>query len=131
MFGPQDRPEWILVHAPIDHTIKNVMRRGDRPLDGVLGKSYVFKYEALPIPGGVDPDHSWTADEIRSLLPSEEWVEKFITDLGITEERKRYWIYAKKQPQGEYDVIINTRDGRGNQKSIDDIGKEAKIKFNS
>jgi len=31
-----NRPQWLLVHAPIDHTVKNVQRRGDRPLDGVL-----------------------------------------------------------------------------------------------
>ena len=40
-----------------------------------------------------------------------------------------YWIYTKPQPQGEYDVIINTRDRRGNQKSIEQISKEAKMKF--
>jgi hypothetical protein len=129
MFGHQNKPKWILVHAPIDHTIKNVERRGDRPLDGVLKNSYTFKYYADTNPGGVDPNKSWTADEIRSLLPAEEWVEEFLTNIGITEEETRYWIYAKDQPQGEYDVIINTRDASGSQKSIDKIGKEAKIKF--
>jgi hypothetical protein len=123
MFSPQDKPKWLLVHAPIDHTIKNVLRRGDRPLDGVLGKSYIFKYEALPIKGGVDPDHSWTAEEIENLLPKEDWVKKFIEDLGIKDERE-YWIYPKKQDQGDYDIIINTRDDRGEQKTIDEIGME-------
>lgn len=129
MFGPLNKPKWILVHAPIDHTIKNVLRRGDRPLDGVLKNSYTFKYCADSKPGGVDPNKSWTADEIRSLLPDELWVEEFIRNLGVTEDEERYWIYAKKQPQGEYDEIINTRDASGNQKSIDEIGKEARIKF--
>ena len=129
MFGSYNKPKWILVHAPIDHTIKNVERRGDRPLDGVLKNSYTFKYYADTKPGGVDPNKSWTADEIRSLLPVEEWVEEFLTKLGITEDGARYWIYAKDQPQGGYDVIINTRDDTGSQKSIDEIGKEARIKF--
>ncbi len=129
MFSPQDKPKWLLVHAPIDHTIKNVLRRGDRPLDGVLGKSYIFKYEALPIKGGVDPDHSWTAEEIKELLPQEDWVDKFIVDLGIKDDGK-YWIYPKKQDQGDYDVILNTRDDRGGQKTIDEIGMEAKREFN-
>lgn len=129
MFKPGERPKWILVHAPIDHTIKNVMRRQDRPLDGVLKNSYCFKYYADTKPGGVDPDKSWTADEIRLLLPDETWVEEFLTKLGITEEGTRYWIYAKDHSQGKYDEIINTRDSRGNQKSIDEIGKEARIKF--
>lgn len=129
MFDDQNKPEWILVHAPIDHTIKNVKRRGDRPLDGVLKNSYSFKYYADTKPGGVDPNKSWTADEIRSLLPAEPWVEEFLKNLGITEEGVRYWIYAKEQSQGMYDEIINTRDSRGNQKSIDEIGREAKIEF--
>ena len=128
MFSTQDKPKWILVHAPIDHTIKNVHRRGDRPLDGVLGKSYIFKYEALPIKGGVDPGYSWTAKDIENLLPKEDWVGKFIKDLGIKDDGE-YWIYPRKQPQGEYNFVINTRDDRGNQKSVDEIGKEARTKF--
>ena len=58
-----------------------------------------------------------------------QWVEEFLTKLGITEDGARYWIYAKEQSQGGYDAIINTRDDRGSQKSIDEIGKEARIKF--
>jgi len=129
MFNAGDKPKWLLIHAPIDHTIKNVQRRGDRPLDGVLKKSYCFKYYAKPNPGGVDPNMSWSADDIRDLLPGEEWVEEFLANLGVSDDGRRYWIYAKPQPQGKYDVIINTRDDRGNQKSIDQIAKEAKIKF--
>jgi len=129
MFGAGDRPKWLLVHAPIDHTIANVRRRGDRPLDGVLKNSYCFKYMALPEPGGIDPDMSWSSDDIRALLPGEEWVEEFLTKLGVSDDGRRYWIYTKPQPQGKYDAIINTRDSRGNQKSIEQIAKEAKIKF--
>ena len=129
MFESQNRPKWILVHAPIDHTIKNVLRRGDRPLDGVLGKSYIFKYEALPTPGGVDPDHSWTAEEIKELLPQKGWVDKFIVDLGIKDDGE-YWIYPKKQKQGGYDVVINSRGKDGEQKTVDEIGEEAKREFN-
>ena len=129
MFKTWDKPKWLLIHAPIDHTIKNVQRRGDRPLEGVLNNSYCFKYYAKPIRGGVDPDKSWTADEIRSLLPKEEWVEVFLTNLGISDENREYWIHPKPQPQGEYDFIINTRDDIGNQKSIEQIAKEAKIKI--
>ena len=129
MFSTQDKPKWILVHAPIDHTIKNVHRRGDRPLDGVLGKSYIFKYEALPIKGGVDPGYSWTAKDIENLLPKEDWVGKFIKDLGIKDDGE-YWIYPRKQDQGDYDVILNTRDDRGGQKTIDEIAMEAKREFN-
>ena len=129
MFKNGDKPKWLLIHAPIDHTINNVKRRGDRPLDGVLKNSYCFKYHAKAKPGGVDPDMSWSADDIRALLPGEEWVEEFLTKLGVSDDGRRYWIYAKPQPQGKYDVIINTRDSKGNQKSIEQIAKEAKIKF--
>ena len=104
MFKPGERPEWILVHAPIDHTIKNVERRGDRPLEGVLKNSYPFKYYADAKPGGVDPNKSWTVDEIRSLLPSEGWVEEFLTKLGIREDGKRYWIYPKPQPDRDWET---------------------------
>ena len=129
MFEPGEAPEWFMVHAPIDHTIKNVERRGDRPLDGVLKNSYCFKYYADSKPGGVDPDKSWTAEEIRALLPKERWVEEFIKKLGITKERVKYWIYAKDQSQGKYDVIINTRDASGNQKSVQEIAKESRAEF--
>jgi len=129
MFKPEDKPKWILIHAPIDHTIKNVLKRGDRPLDGVLGNSYIFKYKALPSKGGVDPNHPWTAKEIENLLPKEAWVEKFIVDLGIKDDRK-YWIYPKKQTQGDYDVILNTRNDEGGRKTIDEIGEEAEKEFN-
>ena len=124
MFPASHKPKWIMIHAPIDHTIKNVKKRGDRPLDGVLGKSYVFKYEARPKQGGVDPSKSWTADEIKKLLPAEKWVAEFLTKLGITDDLE-YWIWAKKQKQGDYDLIINTRAEDGGQKSIDEIGDEA------
>jgi len=129
MFGAGDRPKWLLVHAPIDHTIANVKRRGDRPLDGVLKNSYCFKYTALPEPGGIDPEKSWTAEEIKGMLPKAPWVEEFLHNLGIKDDGKKYWIYPKKQPQGEYDVVINTRNGKGDQKTIGEIAKEAKQKF--
>lgn len=129
MFGAGDRPKWLLVHAPIDHTIANVKRRGDRPLDGVLKNSYCFKYTALPEPGGIDPEKSWTAEEIKGVLPKAPWVEEFLHNLGIKDDGKKYWIYPKKQPQGEYDVVINTRNGKGDQKTIGEIAKEAKQKF--
>jgi hypothetical protein len=124
------RPTWVLVHAPIDHTINNVKRRGDRPLDGVLLKSYCFKYEARPQEGGVDPTKSWNKKSIEDLLPGESWSEKFLTELGITDPEVEYWIWAKDQPQGKYDVVINTRSNDGGQKSIEDIGKEAAQIFN-
>jgi len=129
MFGAGDRPKWLLVHAPIDHTIANVKRRGDRPLEGVLKNSYCFKYTALPEPGGIDPEKSWTAEEIKGMLPKAPWVEEFLHNLGIKDDGKKYWIYPKKQPQGEYDVVINTRNGKGDQKTIGEIAKEAKQKF--
>ena len=129
MFVAGDRPKWLLVHAPIDHTIANVKRRGDRPLDGVLKNSYCFKYMALPEPGGIDPEKSWTAEEIKEMLPKAPWVEEFLYNLGIENDGKKYWIYTKKQPQGEYDVVINTRDNSGDQKTIGEIAKEAKQKF--
>jgi hypothetical protein len=129
MFGAGDRPKWLLVHAPIDHTIANVKRRGDRPLEGVLKNSYCFKYTALPDPGGIDSEKSWTAEGIKGMLPKAPWVEEFLHNLGIKDDGKKYWIYPKKQPQGEYDVVINTRNGKGDQKTIGEIAKEAKQKF--
>jgi len=56
-------------------------------------------------------------------------VKEFLYNLGIEKDGKKYWIYPKKQPQGEYDVVINTRDGEGDQKTIGEIAKEAKQKF--
>ena len=129
MFVAGDRPKWLLVHAPIDHTIANVKRRGDRPLDGVLKNSYCFKYLAIPEPGGIDPEKSWTAEEIEGMLPKAAWVKEFLYNLGIEKDGKKYWIYPKKQPQGEYDVVINTRGDNGEQKSISEIAGEAKEKF--
>ena len=129
MFVAGDRPKWLLVHAPIDHTIANVKRRGDRPLDGVLKISYCFKYLAIPEPGGIDPEKSWTAEEIEGMLPKAAWVKEFLYNLGIEKDGKKYWIYPKKQPQGEYDVVINTRGDNGEQKSISEIAGEAKEKF--
>ena len=129
MFVAGDRPKWLLVHAPIDHTIANVKRRGDRPLDGVLKNSYCFKYLAIPEPGGIDPEKSWTSEEIEGMLPKAAWVKEFLYNLGIEKDGKKYWIYPKKQPQGEYDVVINTRGDNGEQKSISEIAGEAKEKF--
>ena len=125
-----NRPQWLLVHAPIDHTIKNVARRGDRPLDGVLKNSYCFKYKALPKQGGVDPNQSWTEQSLRGILPQEEWVGKFLTKLGIKDSSQTYWIHTKTQPQGEYDHVINTRDSQGAQKSIQELSLEAERIFN-
>jgi hypothetical protein len=129
MFPDGKKPKWLLVHAPIDHTIKNVERRGDRPLDGVLKNSYCFKYKALPVAGGIDPERSWTSVELEKTLPHKPWVKTFLDNLGIKNDGNRYWIYTKDQPQGKYDFIINTRDAKGDQKTIEEIAKEAKQKF--
>jgi hypothetical protein len=130
MFSDGNRPKWLLVHAPIDHTIKNVQRRGDRPLDGVLKNSYTFKYKASTKPGGVDPDQSWTGQSLRELLPQKKWVGEFLAKLGVNDPSARYWIHTKSQPQGSYDYVINTRDSQGDQKSIEEIAQEAKEIFN-
>jgi hypothetical protein len=130
MFTRDNRPQWLLVHAPIDHTIKNVERRGDRPLDGVLKNSYTFKYKASTRQGGVDPEHPWTEQGLRDLLPQEEWVSEFLDKLGVKDPSERYWIHAKPQPQGTYDYIINTRDANGAQKSIEELAQEAEGIFN-
>ena len=125
-----NRPQWLLVHAPIDHTIKNVQRRGDRPLEGVLKNSYTFKYKALPRQGGVDPNQSWTEQSLREALPQEEWVDEFLIKLGIKDPAQTYWIHTKTQPQGTYDYVINTRDSQGAQKSIEELSSEAEQIFN-
>ena len=130
MFDNDNRPQWLLVHAPIDHTVKNVQRRGDRPLDGVLKNSYTFKYKALPKQGGVDPDQSWTEQSLRELLPQEEWVSEFLAKLGVKDHSERYWIHTKSQPQGSYDYVINTRDSQGAQKPIEELAQEAEEIFN-
>lgn len=130
MFPNDNRPQWLLVHAPIDHTVKNVQRRGDRPLDGVLKNSYTFKYKASTRQGGVDPDHPWTEQSLRELLPQERWVDEFLTKLGVKDPSSKYWIHTKPQPQGSYDYVINTRDSKGAQKSIEELAQEAEEIFN-
>ena len=66
---------------------------------------------------------------IEEMLPKAAWVKEFLYNLGIEKDGKKYWIYPKKQPQGEYDVVINTRGNNGEQKSISEIAGEAKEKF--
>jgi hypothetical protein len=120
------KPKWILIHAPIDHLKANVDRRpanDRRSLEGVLVGAYCFKYEALPKPGGVDPTRSWKAEEIKELFKGEGWIDQFISKLGIKDDAE-YWIHTKKQPEGDYDVVINTRNAEGQQKSVDDMSSE-------
>jgi hypothetical protein len=96
----------------------------------VLKNSYCFKYKALPKKGGVDPEHPWTEQELRELLPQERWVSQFLEKLGVKDPSAKYWIHTKTQPQGQYDYIINTRDANGAQKSIEELSQEAERIFN-
>lgn len=115
-------PKWILIHAPIDHTIKNVKRRGDRGLESVLMNAYCYKYKAVDRKTGPDPDKSWTKDEIIDLI-NEDWAKEFVSKLGIKGD-KEYWIDVKDPKSGNYHDIINTRDSNGNQKSISELVSE-------
>jgi hypothetical protein len=125
------RPKWILIHAPMDHLLLNIERRkgtDGRDPKGVFIGAYCFKYTAKPKPGGVDPTHPWTRESVRKLLQDYPWAEEFMDKLGIKGEGK-YWIYAKPQPEGGYDVTINTRNGSGGQKSIEEIARETRDQF--
>lgn len=120
------KPTWILIHAPIDHIKSNVDRRpanDRRDLDKVLIGAYCFKFEALPKKGGVDPEKSWTLTELHDLFGKSAWVKEFADKLGITDDSE-YWIHAKSQPEGKYDVVINTRTEDGKQKSISELSQE-------
>jgi hypothetical protein len=134
------KPKWILVHAPIDHLISNVRRRpkdDQRAIDSVL-KGYSYKFEAKPTRGGVDPDNAWTREDLLKLLQSaddlllkahrgsvpETWAEDFLDVMGIVGDKK-YWIYPKKSP----DVVVNTRQTDGDQKTLSQVAAEVKEAF--
>ena len=125
------KPKWVLIHAPIDQLLLNLERRKDtdgRDPKAVFDGAYCFKYEAKPEPGGVDPTKSWTAESIRSLLKDHKWAEEFIQKLGVKGEGE-HWIHTKPMPEGDYDVIINTRNSSGGQKTIEEIATETKRHF--
>lgn len=138
--------KWILIHAPIDHSIKNIKRRNKvagqgRPLDLVLMNAYCYKFEAKPTKGGADPEKSWTFDSLtKSLEGTEElllsdtrdeksldenWIEKFIKKLGVKGKGK-YWIHSKFKP----DVVVNSRNEDGGQKTIAEMSEEIQSEFN-
>lgn len=125
------QPKWILIHAPLDHLLLNIERRkgkDGRDPQGVFMGAYCFKYEALQKPGGVDRDKSWTREEVKKLLGRRDWTEYFLNKIGMTEEGE-YWMHAKSQPEGSYDVIVNTRNSKGEQKSLQKISSEVKEFF--
>ncbi len=125
------KPKWILVHAPIDHLILNIERRkgtDGRDPKGVFIGAYCFKYEAKPEEGGIDPEKSWTKNSIKELFKDQPWVDEFLNKLGIKDE-KEYWIYTKSQPEGSYDVVVNTRNKSGGQMTIDEVSSEVKKHF--
>ena len=126
------KPKWILVHAPIDHLISNILRRpkdDQRDPEGVFCGAYCFKYEAKPQKGGVDPEKSWTKSSVKKLLEGYDWVDNFSNKVGIEKDDKEYWIYTKSMPEGNYDVVINTRNKEGNQMSIEEVSSEIKKNF--
>jgi len=126
------KPKWILVHAPIDHLILNIERRkgtDGRDPKGVFIGAYCFKYEAKPEEGGIDPEKSWTKSSVKDLFKDQPWVDEFLNKLGIKEDGKEYWIYAKSMPEGKYDVIVNTRNKSGGQMTIDEVSSEVKKHF--
>jgi len=126
------KPKWILVHAPIDHLISNILRRpkdDQRDPEGVFCGAYCFKYEAKPQKGGVDPEKSWTKSSVKKLLEGYDWVDNFSNKVGIEEDDREYWIYTKSMPEGNYDVVINTRNKEGNQMTIEEVSSEIKKNF--
>ena len=126
------KPKWILVHAPIDHLILNIERRkgtDGRDPKGVFVGAYCFKYEAKPEKGGVDTEKSWTKNSVKELFKDQPWVDEFLNKLGIKEDEKEYWIYTKSKPEGNYDVVVNTRNKSGGQMTIDEVSSEVKKHF--
>jgi hypothetical protein len=120
------QPLWLLIHAPLDHLLLNIERRkgkDGRDPKGVFMGAYCFKYEALQEPGGVDPTKSWTREDVQKLLGKRDWTEEFLTKIGMVDEGE-YWMHTKPQPEGSYDVIVNTRNDKGNQKSLNDLSSE-------
>jgi chloramphenicol 3-O-phosphotransferase len=126
------KPKWILVHAPIDHLISNILRRpkdDQRDPEGVFCGAYCFKYEAKPQQGGVDPEKSWTKSSVKELLKGQPWVDTFLDKVGIKEDGIEYWMHVKDMPEGKYDVIVNTRNKSGNQMTIEEVASEVKKNF--
>jgi len=126
------KPKWILVHAPIDHLISNIISRpknDQRNPEGVFCGAYCFKYEARPQKGGVDLEKSWTKSSVRELLNGQTWVDNFLNKVGIKEDDVEYWMYTKNMPEGKYDVVVNTRNNSGGQMTIDEVSSEVKKHF--
>lgn len=126
------KPKWILVHAPIDHLISNILSRPEddrRDPRGVFCGAYNFKYEAKPQKGGVDPEKSWTKTSIKELLKEQSWVDDFLNKVGVREDGVEYWFHTKSMPEGNYDVIVNTRNSKGEQMTIKEVASEVKKHF--
>ena len=126
------KPRWILVHAPIDHLILNILSRpaGDsRDPKGVFCGAYCFKFRAEPRKGGVDPKKSWTRAEVKEVLADYDWVNEFLSEVGIVDEGVQYWMHTKEMPEGEYDVIVNTRNSSGDQLSIKEVTQKVSSNF--
>ena len=126
------KPKWILVHAPIDHLISNIISRpknDQRNPEGVFCGAYCFKYEARPQKGGVDLEKSWTKSSVRDLLNGQTWVDNFLNKVGIKEDDVEYWMYTKNMSEGKYDVVVNTRNNSGGQMTIDEVSSEVKKHF--
>jgi chloramphenicol 3-O-phosphotransferase len=126
------KPKWILVHAPIDHLISNIISRpknDQRNLEGVFCGAYCFKYFAKSEKGGIDTEKSWTKSSVKELLKGQPWVDKFLDKVGIKEDGIEYWMHVKDMPEGKYDVIVNTRNNSGGQMTIDEVASEVKKNF--
>jgi hypothetical protein len=125
------KPKWILVHAPIDQLISNILSRpknDQRDPKGVFCGAYCFKYEAKTQKGGVDPEKSWTKSSVKELLKGQDWVDEFLNKVGIKDD-KEYWMYTKNMPEGKYDVVVNTRNSEGGQMTIEEVGAAVKNNF--
>ena len=63
------------------------------------------------------------------MLEGYDWVDNFSNKVGIEKDDREYWIYTKSMPEGNYDVVINTRNKEGNQMTIEEVSSEIKENF--
>jgi hypothetical protein len=128
----------VLIHSPIYIMLANVGERNKSddtdhhrdpriPLD-----QYLKKYEATtskPDETIGDPTTEITKGELKTFLMdkmvdtypkyNEEYIDKFINDLGIKDDNTKYWIKVKDNYLSDDQLLINV--GKDQQTYIDKI----------
>jgi hypothetical protein len=114
-------PHYVLLYAPLEELKRNVIARSKKDARGswVFSDQFIRKFTAKESQeGSVDPDKSYTKKDIKELLDDDKLqkafsdgeldIEKFIKDLGVKKEDKKYYIH-KRNTKDKREVFV-TRD---------------------